>query len=147
MTEGARSRIENGRQGRVLSDSFRAAVFVAGDAKRALGPSEHAVGLSGPLPQEKINLFAGTEDRNAIDVGMQMAGDAADGAHGDDAGEEALVTLENLEARFGPQFAALPMIFRAQAAQASYGGGLLGQILEAQACEGGGAGEGGGQAQ
>src|SRR5216684_875972 len=63
---------------------------------------------------------------------MEMAGRAADGAHSDDAGKQAFVTLEK---------------FGAEAAQPGYGGGLPRQILEAQAGKRGGVGEGGGQTQ
>src|SRR5882762_11610853 len=78
---------------------------------------------------------------------MEMAGGAADGAHSDDAGKQALVTLKDFEARFGPKLAAVPAKFGAEAAQAGYGGGLPRQILEAQAGKRGGVGEGGGQTE
>src|SRR5712664_4000030 len=50
VTEGARARVEDGRQRGVLRDGFGSSVRVAGDAKRALGPAEHAIGLAGALP-------------------------------------------------------------------------------------------------
>src|SRR5579864_7030214 len=71
---------------------------------------------------------------------------AAKGAHGDDSGQQTLVVLENFEARFRPKLAAVPVEFRAETAQASDGGGLMREILETQAREGGAIGErGGGQ--
>ncbi len=78
---------------------------------------------------------------------MEMAGGAADGAHSDDAGKQAFVTLEDFEAGFGPKLAAVPAKFGAEAAQPGYGGGLPRQILEAQAGKRGGVGEGGGQTE
>src|SRR5260221_13609474 len=59
---------------------------------------------------------------------MQMTGDAADGAHGDESGKKAFVALENFEAGFGPKLAALPAKFGAEAAQPGYRGGLLRQM-------------------
>src|ERR1700738_5722388 len=78
---------------------------------------------------------------------MQMTRDAADGAHGDEAGKKAFVALEDFKAGFGPKLAALPAKFGAEAAQPGYSGGLLRQILEAQASECGRVGESRSQAQ
>src|ERR1700730_10081161 len=72
---------------------------------------------------------------------MQMAGGAADGAYGDEAGKHAFVALKDLESSFSPKLAALPTKFGAEAAQPGYGGGLLRQVLEAQAGERGAVGE------
>src|SRR5260370_38345545 len=72
---------------------------------------------------------------------MQMTGDAADGAHGDESGKQAFVALENFEAGFGPKLAAVPAEFGAEAAQPGNSGGLLGQVFETQTCEGCAAGE------
>ncbi len=76
-----------------------------------------------------------------------MAEGAADGAHGDNSGKQAFIALEDFEAGFGPQLAALPAKFGAEAAQPGDSGGLLRQILEAQARKGGGVGERRGHAQ
>src|SRR5258708_2566867 len=78
---------------------------------------------------------------------MEMAGGAADGAHGDNSGKQALVTLKDFEAGFGPKLAAVPVKFGAEAAQAGYGGRLLREIFKAQAGKRGGVGEGRGQSQ
>src|SRR6266436_3639676 len=78
---------------------------------------------------------------------MEMAGRAANGAHGDNSGKQALVALEDFEARFGPQLAAVPAKFGAEAAQAGYGGRLLREIFKTQAGKSGGVREGRGQSQ
>src|SRR6266446_3966534 len=78
---------------------------------------------------------------------MEMAGRAVNGAHGDNSGKQALVALEDFEARFGPQLAAVPAKFGAEAAQAGYGGRLLREIFKAQAGKRGGVGESRGQTQ
>src|SRR6266446_3994130 len=78
---------------------------------------------------------------------MQVAGGAADGAHGDDSGKQAFVALEDFEAGFGPQLAAVPAKFGAEAAEAGYGGGLPRQIFEAKAGKCCGVGEGCGQTE
>ncbi len=109
MAEGSCARIENGRVGGILRDGFVSGVRVARDAKRALRPAKDAIGLAGALPQKQIDLFTGTEDGDGVNVRVQMTGDATDGADRDDAGEKAFVALEDFEARFGPELAAVPV--------------------------------------
>ena len=95
MAECSRARVEDGLHRGVLRDGFGAGVCIARDAKRALRPAENAIGLAGALPSEQIDFFARAKDGNAVNVRMQMTGDAADGAHGDEPRKQAFVALEN----------------------------------------------------
>src|SRR5579864_7993414 len=52
MTEGARARVEDRGQSRILRDGFQTALLIARDTKCALGPAENAIGLAGSLPQK-----------------------------------------------------------------------------------------------
>jgi len=147
VAEGAGTRVEEGGVSGILGDGFAAGVWVARDAKCALGPAEDAIGFVGALPEKQVNLFAGAEDGDGINVRMQVAGNAADGADRDDAGKETFVALEDFEAGFGPELAVVPAKLGAEAAESSDGGRLLREIFKAHAGERGGIGQGGGQAE
>src|SRR5690349_16941884 len=114
---------------------------MARDTKCALRPAQNAIRPAGALPQKQIHLFASAEDGYAVYVRVEVTGNATYGSDRDDPGEEAFVALEDLEPGFGPEFAAVPVKFGAEAAQPRNGGGLLCQVFESQTGQRGAVGE------